>query len=250
MSKAGSRLAEISRLYFAALDDFRLEQNNKGTELRFGAGERIIQWIITPRIESIALEHPPLQVNFYNLCSDDILAKLQNHELDAGVIRSKTKPPRPLKSIRLGVLKYAVFVPDAGSSANRGPNIKMLQNTAYADLTCPKRRELHGKAMMALTGSIITPRYTCTTFPSLAKLIGSGIASGLLPVIAEREFTNKSVMRIDLSDYSPAHETLWLSWNPRMIELAPRREKAINVIGRIIKEQLGKWMNGDREKNR
>jgi len=84
----------------------------------------------------------------------------------------------------------------------------------------------------------VASRYSCASYPSLARLIGGGMAAGLLPRIAEQEFRNIPTRRIDLPHNSPVHETLWLIWNPRMIELAPRREKAIATIGKIIRDQL------------
>lgn len=238
MSPAGHRLAEISRLYLSVLNDFRLEQKNQGAHVRIGAGERILHWIITPAFPSLAAEHKALRMSFHNMRSEEIIAKLHSHELDAGVIRTTKTPPRPLRALRLGVLRYAFFVPAILVAAMERGKIVARRNLPIADLVDPARRSLHAKTLKIVLGDEVSPRFACSTLPSVARLVGSGTAAGLLPIHAEHEFSADTVRRFDVPANAPVHETIWLAWNPRMIELAPKLEKMIRSIGAIVAVRL------------
>lgn len=238
MSPAGKRLAEISRLYLSVLNDFRLEQKDQGPHVRIGAGERILHWIITPGFPALATAHEALRMSFHNMRSEEIIAKLHSHELDAGVIRTTKTPPRPLKALRLGILRYAFFVPVKLAAAMERGKIVARRNMPIADLVDPARRLLHAKTLNFVLGVEVSPRYTCTTLPSVARLVGSGTAAGLLPIQAQGEFAADAVCRHEVPANAPVHESIWLAWNPRMIELAPKLEKIILSIGKIIASRL------------
>lgn len=238
MSPAGKRLAGISRLYLSVLNDFRLEQKDQGAHVRIGAGERILHWIITPGFPALTGEHPSLRMSFHNMRSEEIIAKLHSHELDAGVIRKTKAPPRPLKALRLGVLRYAFFVPAKLAASMERGNIVARRNMPIADLVDPARRSLHANTLKIVLGDEVSPRFACTTLPSVARLIGSGTAAGLLPIQAEGEFAADTVRRFDVTVNAPVHEIIWLAWNPRMIELAPKMEKIIRSIGVTIASRL------------
>ncbi len=238
MSPAGHRLAGISRLYLSVLNDFRLEQKNQSAHVRIGAGERILHWIITPGLPALAAEHPVWRMSFHNLRSEEIVAKLHSHELDAGVIRTTKSPPRPLKALRLGVLRYAFFVPAKLAAAMERGKIVARRNMPIADLIDPARRSQHAKTLKVVLGADVNPRFACSTLPAVAKLVESGTAAGLLPIQAEGDFTADAVRRFDVPANAPAHENICLAWNPRMIELAPALEKMIRSIGSRVASSL------------
>src|SRR5205807_9531937 len=73
LTDAGQRLYEIIGHTLSALDEFRLTCAGQPVELRIGAGESLIQWLLLPRLSGLTTAHPRLSVTFKNLKTDEIL---------------------------------------------------------------------------------------------------------------------------------------------------------------------------------
>ncbi len=237
MSEAGLRLAKLSRLYFAGLNDFLQEQQQRCGPVRVGAGERITHWLIAPHLSPLHQGPHRMTLEFHNLRSADMVTKLHHHELDLGIVRSERPPPSPLKAVRLGVLRYAYFATEEHVPRRKSGSARRKPVT-FADINDASRRRTHAKITEKLFGIPLVPTYLCQHMPALARIAQSGAAGALLPVHAAGEFSKTGVQSIRLDHQLPIHETLWLVWNPRIVELIPSIERIINSLKELIEPQL------------
>lgn len=237
MSEAGMRLARVSRLYLAGMYDFLQEQRNERSLIRVGAGERLIHWLIAPHLQALKEQKRGFAMALHHLRSSDIIGKLHQHELDVGFIRADRPVPRPLKAAKAGMLRYAYFATEAHLPGRRKNKTARMKVT-IADIGDPARQRRHAAAAKALFGTPVVAKYICGNLPSVARIVRSGGAGAFLPVHAADDFRHDPVKTIELNPSLAIHETIWMVWNPRIIDLIPSIERPIDELGRVISEKL------------
>ncbi len=62
LTGAGTRLYQIIRQAFGAIEEFRQTSASEPVELVIGAGESLIQWLLLPRFSTLITEHPRLKL--------------------------------------------------------------------------------------------------------------------------------------------------------------------------------------------
>ena len=122
LTDAGQRLYEIIGHTLSALQEFLLTCAGQPVELKIGAGESLIQWLLLPRLSGLSAAHPRLAVTLQNMTTDEILKGLVDGALDFGVV-SRCEPHRSLGSVQLGNLEFRLFAPAALLPAN--PRLKV-----------------------------------------------------------------------------------------------------------------------------
>src|SRR5437667_4435626 len=108
LTDAGQRLYEIVGHTLRALEEFRGTCAGQPVELKIGAGESLIQWLLLPRLSGLSAAHPRLAVTLQNMTTDEILKGLVDGALDFGDgaldfgVVSRCEPHRALASVPLG----------------------------------------------------------------------------------------------------------------------------------------------------
>ncbi len=119
LTAAGQRLYEIIGHTLSALDEFRLPCAGQPMQLKVGAGESLIQWLLLPRLSGLSAAHTRLTVTFQNLKTDETLKQVVDAILDFGVV-SRFEAHRMLVSAPLGKLEFRLFAPAQLLPGNEG----------------------------------------------------------------------------------------------------------------------------------
>src|SRR6185503_3940366 len=117
LTDAGERLYEIIGHTLSALEEFRLTCAGQPIELKIGAGESLIQWLLLLRLAGLSAAHPRLTVTFQNLKTDEILKQVADGALDFGIV-TRFGPHRALASTPLGKMDFRLFAPTKLLPAN------------------------------------------------------------------------------------------------------------------------------------
>jgi DNA-binding transcriptional LysR family regulator len=238
LSPAGQRLARMTRHYFASMEQYIAELRGEAFRVRIGAGERIQQWLLAPHVHELESTCPVSILCFHNTRSSDVLPLLQSGELDAGIIRADGPLPPHIQHHALGQLRYACFVPKRLWLPTSKLGKRAATTLPLADL--PKGNRRWNDPVKTIAGHSLSfdLRYECATLPAVARLIASGQAAGLLPVIAARDFDQAKVACYTLPSRNPLHETLWLTWNKRTTELFPHLSEVLDCISRMARREV------------
>jgi DNA-binding transcriptional LysR family regulator len=236
LTDAGQRLYEIIGHTLSALDEFRLVCAGQPLELKIGAGESLIQWLLLPRLSGLSAAHPRLTVTFLNLKTDEILKRLVDGALDFGVV-SRFEPHRALTSAPLGKIEFRLFVPARLLPANERLKLssEILGQIPLAMLDgSPGIREAIEQEAQRVNAKL-NVRLRFSSYPQLAQAVSSLEVAAILPRLAEPAFEGKAVRSIALSFLNPLSRQVGLVWNRRVAEVRPAVAKYSRLLPPVFR---------------
>ena len=236
LTDAGQRLYEIIGHTLSALDEFRLTCAGQPLELKVGAGESLIQWLLLPRLSGLSAAYPRLTVTFQNLKTDEILKQLVDGLLDFGVV-SRFAGHRMLVSAPLGKLEFRLFAPAQLLPTNE--RLKLSSEIlghlplAVLDGSAGIRQAIEEEAQRV--GAKMNVRLRFSSYPQLAQAVSSLEVAAILPRLAESAFEGKAVRAVSLPFLSQLSRQVCLVWNRRVAEIRPAIAKYSRLLPSIFR---------------
>lgn len=222
LTVTGRGLYEITGHMFSALDEFRITCAGQPLELRVGAGESLIQWLLLPRLSGLSAAHPRLTVAFQNLQTDEILRQVVDGVIDFGVV-SRCEPHREFVTSPLGKLEYRLFAPTrllpGGERLRFSSEILGQIPLAMLDGSAGMREAAEQEAQRVGVRLNVPLRFS--SYPQLAQAVCSLDVAAILPRLAEPTFQGKSVRAVSLPFLNQLSRQVCLVWNRRMAEVRP-----------------------------
>lgn len=108
LTESGVQLAALTNAYFASLADLSSE-NGDPRSLKLGAAESVIRWLLIPRLAEIS-NAAEGAIDFESARTDEVVAKLENGQLDIGIVRSDATRSS-LRVLPFATMRYALVVP-------------------------------------------------------------------------------------------------------------------------------------------
>jgi len=222
LTDAGQRLYETIGHTLSALQEFRLTCAGQPVELKIGAGESLIQWLLLPRLSGLSAAHPRLAVTLQNMTTDEILKGLVDGALDFGVV-SRCEPHRALASVPLGKLDFQLFAPAKLLPANE--RLKLSSEIlgqiplAMLDGSVRTRQAIEQEAQRA--GVKLNVRLRFSSYPQLAQAMSSLEVAAVMPRLAEASFEGKAVRAVTLTFLNGLSRQVCLVWNRKVAEVRP-----------------------------
>jgi DNA-binding transcriptional LysR family regulator len=236
LTDAGQRLYEIVGHTLSALDEFRLTCAGQPLELKVGAGESLIQWLLLPRLSGLSAAYPRLTVTFQNLKTDEILKQLVDGLLDFGVV-SRFEGHRMLVSEPLGKLDFRLFAPAQLLPTNERLKIssEILGHLPLAMLegSAGIRQAIEEEAQRV--GAKMNVRLRFSSYPQLAQAVSSLEVAAILPRLAESAFEGKAVRAVSFPFLSHLSRQVCLVWNRRVAEIRPAIAKYSRLLPSIFR---------------
>lgn len=236
LTDAGQRLYEIIGHTLSALEEFRRTCAGQPLELKVGAGESLIQWLLLPRLSGLSAAHPRLTVAFLNLKTDEILKQLVDGLLDFGVV-SRFEAHRMLTSAPLGKLEFRLFAPARLLPANErlklSSEILSALPLAMLDGSVGIRQALEQEAQRV--GAKLNVRLRFSSYPQLAQAVASLEVAAILPRLAEAAFEDQTVRAVSLPFLSSLSRQICLVWNRRVAEVRPAIAKYSRLLPPIFR---------------
>lgn len=181
------------------------------TRVTLGAGDSVLQWLVLPRLAKLGLTGVELEV--LALGAEGTVSTLQEQRIDLGVLRAN-EASGDFKSVRLGVIEYAVFeaekgLPLAVPTSERGLAVKMTRPIALR----------------------------CETFPQIARAVMAGTHAGVLPVFAHAAL-GSGIRRVTTPELARAASPLALVWRQRTLERRPEVKELRTRLEGVLRSAL------------
>lgn len=236
LTDAGQRLYEIVGHTLRALEEFRGTCAGQPIELVVGAGESLILWQLTPRLQGLAEAHPRLTVRFQNLKTNEILSEVLNGGIDFGVV-SRCEPHRTIACAPLGKLEFCLFVPAALFPKNAGLKLKSdvlgQLPLAMLDGSAGIRQAVDQEARRI--GVKLNVRLRFSSYPQVAQAVENLNVAAIMPKLAAASLKGNSVRVIALPFLSALSRQVSLVWNRKTAELRPAIAKYARLLSAMFR---------------
>jgi DNA-binding transcriptional LysR family regulator len=229
LTSAGKRLAQLAREQFAALRGFQEEARQAPVTLTLGAGNSVLEWIITPLLPRLCHQLPGVQLSLLNQRSRDIVRDLQDFKLDIGIVREDAMA-KGLKQAPFRKLSYALI---AGHKLGRGlHDDQVLKRLDQFPMALAESESFQPKFLAAAAKAGLTSRVTvfCSSFTQVAELVASGGFAGVLPTVASDALSSRGCRVVSAPFLDACSRRLCLAWQPRLAMVRPVIEKAVAAL--------------------
>jgi len=190
LTRHGKNLFEIIKPFALAMVQFN-DDCAHDFHVSIGAGDRIMQWFLIPRLKALQDDLLDHKFELFNLSSDEIHARIANSTLDFGIVRaSEVRGVRgPCSHEVAFTLNYAIFV--KATVAVKKDAQWVLQKAPLA-VVSKYQSELREASNERLNVKLL-----CSTFPQAWRAVASGYAA-ILPVSAFQEQERSDIISLEL----------------------------------------------------
>lgn len=224
LTPAGTRLAALTREHLLTLSRFAEEEGAELLNIRIGAGESTLNWLLTPHLGDLARGLGREACWSFTTCrSEEIRERLLDQRLDFGIVRGFPETPR-LKQFKLGIMDNRLFVPRLLLESPVTSTWEAITRLPLALLEGGAKTRLGIEKACRLRNCRPLVRYECTTAIQSAALITNGLAAAPLPEIARRHFDPAKVVDMSLKGILERERPLCLVWNPRTLAMSSSLE--------------------------
>jgi DNA-binding transcriptional LysR family regulator len=239
LTPAGRRLHEIANHTFTTLTELQNECAKQPVELRIGAGESLIHWLLLPKLSQIMELEPRAQYTFSNLRNDEIVDGVFQGDLDLGLV-SRGTLNRQIASIPLGKLRYSLCVPQGlrgkKSRVRRFP-LEGLPLAGLGESPGSQAWELLEKCARK-NRCTLDLRARFSSYPALLKAVHSGQVAAVLPTIALSQVDPHQVEMVPLPSLSALEREVRLIWSRKMGAVRPNLEPVAHRIAKLLEGVL------------
>lgn len=217
LTPAGRQLAVLIRAHLGSLDDFLRQQENQPVEIRIGAGDSLLTWILLPRLARLQRAFPRANLRLVNLRSWDVVQRVADLQLDFGLARGNLVKP-PLDHAVLGRVRYRLFIPARFRPLTRQfTPTELLARLPLA--TLGSDTEFFEGLVRNAEKRVASVRFAVITesFPQAARAVQSGDYAAILPAHAAPDL--KGALSFDLPFLRGAERSVSLVWNPRLVRM-------------------------------
>lgn len=233
LTGAGWELVRLASESLCLLDDFKSRSRNLPYRFTIGAGDSLHAWVVAPVLASIQKRGLPWPFALENLRNSEIPSKLQNMDIDFGIVRTSALEAEGLESRVICSMDYALYVPAAlaGKKA-RGKKedfLRLLEMFPLATLGSGSGFHALLKRNCAEFGIRLRVQCETQSFPFAARMLKSGAFMAILPCMAEKEL-GKGFVKVTHPALDGLSRSISLAWNPRLLRVRPSAKQVIDVF--------------------
>jgi DNA-binding transcriptional LysR family regulator len=227
LTVAGQELARLAERHFLEFLDFQRFCAGTPLEITLGAGASVIEWIVMARLPALRTALSQARITLWRARSENLSAHLREMQIDVAITRENAVM-RPLKSKRLGVFGYILYVPRRLA----GPARRIASWLPQVPMMAPAEGWTRDRVRTALAAAGIEPRFEVESGSATlaVRALRSGEYAAILPEIAAPELAGADVVALRPPFITGIQRRLCVAWHPRMAEARPMVARAVEEI--------------------
>lgn len=234
LTQRGRELARAARAHLKVLDDIKASCGAEPVEYRLGAANSVLQRLVLPRFGRLLSGASKAAWHFHNMSAESVVAGIDDHVLDFGVVRRSAIGERAA-SQKLRTVGYSVFLPKRLCRSGERPEKAALRIPLATSNGTEFLEEL--TAALDRRGVRLDLRCFCNSFSQAACILRSGAAGAILPdYFAEGFGPDVSEVPLPALDLGAYRRDIVLVWHRRLFLLRPAakavKEDLVKILGR------------------
>lgn len=233
LTRPGWELVRRAHESLCLLDDFKSRSRNMPYRFTIGAGDSLHAWIAAPALAEMQKRGLPWLFALQNLRNSDVPLKLQNMDVDFGIVRTSALAAEGLESRVIQTMDYALYVPAAlagkGTSGTSADFPRLMETLPLATLAGGSGFYASLKRSCMEYGIDLRVQCETQSFPFAARMLKSGAFMAILPCMAEEEL-GKGFFKVTHPALDRLARSISLAWNPRLLRVRPSAGKVIEAF--------------------
>lgn len=233
LTRSGWELVRLASEGLCLLDDFKSRTRNLPYRFTIGAGDSLLAWVAAPVLATIQQRGLPWLFALENLRNSEIPLKLQNMDVDFGIVRTSALAAEGLESRVICSMDYALYVPAAlaGKKVRGREDDFSLLLDMFPMATLRSGSGFHASLRRNCSEFGIRLRVQCETqsFPFAARMLKSGAFMAVLPCMVEKEL-GEGFVKVTHPALDRLARSISLAWNPRLLRVRPSARRVIDVF--------------------
>lgn len=236
LTDSGKRLLRITKEFYSALEDYAEECQLDQRDLRIGAGDSIIQWLMLPRLKELRECTSSANLIFKNLRTSDILHQLLHGELQYSLTRPLEHAD--LISIPIGTIRYRLFL-HKGTTTRKKHLAEILDDIPLVGMEGGGRFEQRMEEIAGKFGMMLKYAVRCSSLPMMARAVQVQGVAAILPEIASSDPILKGCKCLEVEGVETLDHEICLSWSKRQQDYHERLAEEGNAIARVLITEIG-----------
>ncbi len=230
LTEQGRQLQQISESFLGKLENFLKTAHNLQDVFRLGVGDAIFQWYVLPQIREFSNKNK-LELLPMSLPTSEIVTKVTQHELDAGLIRLLPISNNEIHVETIGEIRYNFFVPCQLLPSKGHRALPSLKNLPICTLT---GHGAYAQAVSTLLTSVGTqPQLACSSTTQIYGAVQSGQFAAILPERAQVGFSDE-VKSFTMTELAAFTRKIALIYRESDQRTEPHID-ALNFLRKILK---------------
>ena len=233
LTEAGNQLAQLARAYLSGLEDFQQTCQNVPQTISLASGSSVLEWLVLPRIAKLREALPNTRFELITGRTNELVQRLTDMNVNLALLREDAVV-RPLKTKRLLLLTYSLFIPKRlAASVWTGNLNESLAKLPLATSVGGQFREYLEKAA-SKARCPIRIELSCSSFTQAVRAAKTGAFGAVLPSLAAMEFAPGEMVQVPVPFLKSYARPICLAWNPRLTEVRPAVERAIKALDQVL----------------
>ena len=216
-------------------------------QIRIGGGDRLLQWLLLPRLENIrsdllrlcaaGFENPRFILENYPM--EDVLKGLRECSLDLALVSEKTAlemlaglygHATTIQSERVHELEYSLFVSKRLLTESQSQDGRwIMKNLAFADASKFTERICRAAAESG-TPLSVKARVECENFPQACVAVKLGAYAAVVPSLADRELPATDFWKLPIPFLGEWKRPVRLLWNTQHEDIRGEAAKHLRTV--------------------
>lgn len=233
LTEAGQQLSRLAHAQLSGLEDFQKTCRELPQTLSLGSANSLIEWLVMPQVAKLRGALPKTVFEFYDGRTEELVRQVTEMSLDVALVREDAVV-RPLRTRRLLLLTYSLFVPKQMGTSIRRENLKAVVEALPLATSIGGQFREQLTSAAARAGWPLRIELSCSSFAQAARAVRTGAVAAALPHLAVAAFGPGEVVEFPLPFLRSYARPICLAWNPRLAEVRPVVEGAIGVLEKLL----------------
>ena len=237
VTQEGRELFRLVQAQLGGLEEFLKRSTNARVDLRIGAGEAWLNWLVIPALDQFQKRCTKVTPVLHNLTNEEIDQWLADGRLDIGLVRDQ-KGKVTFRRRSVAAVQYRLFAPGTWRVGRKNPNEGILRNMHIALLDESRISE----AILALArkrGFQLNVFLRATSYMQLVQAVQGGYCAAVLPTIARSQFKNGTPKELNLPELDQFDHTIIAAELKQRDMVRPATARAASFLLDIIIRHSG-----------
>jgi DNA-binding transcriptional LysR family regulator len=229
----GRELFRVVQAQFGGLEELVRRWSNRRIDLRIGAGEVWLDWLVIPALNQFEKRCDNVTPVLYNLRNEEIDQWLLDGRLDLGFVREE-KSNLGFQRRSIAAVQYRLFVPKIASRRGQKDSAETILRNAKIGLLDESRISDALLAFARKRGFELNVCLRATSYIQLIQGVRGSYCAAVLPAIARSQFKDGTPEEFELRELKQFDHTIVAAQPKQHAMVRPAAASAAKVLLDVI----------------